>query len=53
MSPALPIPVIALARPVPTRAELERAFAEFLRVDVAAGDAAPATVRSYRAEVAA
>ena len=52
MSSALPIPVIAPARPAHTREELERAFAEFLRLDVAAGDAAPATVRSYRAEVA-
>ena len=53
MSSALPIPVIAPARPAHTRDQLERAFAEFLRLDVAAGDAAPATVRSYRAEVAA
>ena len=53
MSAVAAQPLLPPARPAPTRAELERAFAEFLRVDVAAGDAAPATVRSYRAEVAA
>ncbi|MGC8794897.1 MAG: tyrosine-type recombinase/integrase, partial [Bryobacteraceae bacterium] len=36
----------------PTLAQLEAAFAAFLRIDVASGDASPETIRSYRNEVA-
>jgi len=39
-------------RPRPTRAELDAAFAEFLRVDVANGDASTETICSYRRGVA-
>jgi hypothetical protein len=53
MSPALPIPVIAPARPAPARAELEAPTAEFLRLDGASGEASPETIRSYQAEVGA
>jgi len=35
-----------------TRSELDAAFADFLRVDVANGDASPDTLRNYRNEVA-
>jgi len=38
---------------VPALADLDRAFAEFLRLDVANGDAAPDTIRGYRTQVAA
>src|SRR5215471_21788170 len=37
----------------PSAADLDAAFARFLRLDVADGDAAPETVRSYRTQVAA
>jgi site-specific recombinase XerD len=42
-----------LTSPAPGRAKLEAAFAQFLRLDVASGDASPQTIRSYQAEVAA
>jgi site-specific recombinase XerD len=48
--PALGEPAADLA---PTPADLDAAFARFLRLDVAAGDATPDTIRSYRAQVAA
>jgi site-specific recombinase XerD len=38
---------------VPALAELDRAFADFLRLDVANGDASPDTIRGYRTQVAA
>jgi hypothetical protein len=38
--------LVPVTRSAPTRAELEAAFAEFLCLDVAAGDASAATVRS-------
>ncbi len=38
-------------RPPRTPTELDAAFADFLRVDVASGDASDATIRSYRSEV--
>jgi len=53
MISALSCDLVPVTRSAPTRAELEAAFAEFLRLDVASGDASAATVRSYRAEVAA
>jgi integrase len=37
----------------PSAADLDAAFARFLRLDVADGDAAPETVRSYRTQVSA
>jgi integrase/recombinase XerD len=37
----------------PTAADLDATFARFLRLDVADGDAAPETVRSYRTQVGA
>jgi site-specific recombinase XerD len=43
-----PVPVAT-----PTPKELHAAFAAFLRLDVASGDASAVTLRSYRAEVAA
>lgn len=48
-----PAPVALLPAPRPALRDFEAAFADFLRVDVAAGDASPATISSYRAEVAA
>jgi site-specific recombinase XerD len=53
MISALSCDLVPVTCSAPTRAELEAAFAEFLRLDVASGDASAATVRSYRAEVAA
>ena len=44
---------LVTCRPVPTRSELDAAFADFLRVDVARGDASQDTLRNYRAEVGA
>jgi site-specific recombinase XerD len=38
-------------RPAPTRAEMDAAFADFLRVDVANGDASPDTIAGYRGVV--
>jgi len=38
-------------RPPRPPSELDAAFADFLRVDVASGDAANDTIRSYRSEV--
>ena len=38
-------------RPPRTRSELDAAFADFLRVDVANGDASADTVHNYRNEV--
>ena len=38
--------------PAAPPADFYAAFADFLRIDVASGDASPDTVRSYRAEVA-
>src|ERR1017187_1759175 len=40
-----------LPRTTPPNA-FDAAFADFLRIDVASGDASPDTVRSYRSEVA-
>jgi site-specific recombinase XerD len=39
-------------RPALTRSEMDAAFADFLRVDVANGDASKDTLRNYRNEVA-
>jgi len=44
-------PVDGVLAPAP--AELAAAFARFLRLDVAAGDASPDTLRTYRAQVGA
>ena len=38
-------------RPAPSRAEMNAAFADFLRVDVANGDASPDTIAGYRGVV--
>lgn len=38
-------------RPLPSRAEMDAAFAEFLRLDVANGDASPDTIAGYRGVV--
>lgn len=38
-------------RPPRAPSELDAAFADFLRVDVASGDASDDTIRSYRSEV--
>ncbi|MBM3746499.1 MAG: integrase, partial [Acidobacteria bacterium] len=43
----IPIP----NRPAPSRAEMDAAFAEFLRLDVANGDASPDTITGYRGVV--
>ncbi len=45
----IPIPI----RPAPSRAEMDAAFAEFLRLDVANGDASPDTIAGYRGVVEA
>jgi len=44
-------PVVDMAAVVVT--DFDRAFAEFLRVDVANGDASPDTIRGYRTQVGA
>lgn len=38
-------------RPAPSRAQMDAAFAEFLRIDVANGDASPDTIAGYRGVV--
>jgi site-specific recombinase XerD len=53
MTAPAPVALLPTPRPQPPAlADLEAAFAEFLRVDVASGDASAETLRSYRAEVA-
>ena len=54
MTAPAPVALLPASHPQPPAlADLEAAFAEFLRLDVASGEASQATLRSYRAEVAA
>jgi site-specific recombinase XerD len=48
-----PPTTVSVVRALSSRDQLMAAFAEFLRLDVASGDASPDTLRTYRRQVAA